>query len=230
MSIKSKLETDRATQVPFGPTADIPQTDVERAIKQVQTNLDAVEAAASAALAAHLLASGTWSGVTEVVFTGLSSTYFKYTLVCDDIALVDDDIAMLMELSSDGGSSYLTTGYQGGFIGRESQFDGSWSNFAWSWTINPADTNIVLNGEIGAAGNGTVSLTLDLINPTAPNSTVVALSASFTGGTLGSTVTESYISGHGAWRYSAATAIDAFRIFVTSGNFAGRYRLYGWKA
>lgn len=50
MSIRSKLETERATQVPFGPTADIAATDAERAILAVQANL----ATDAAALAAHL--------------------------------------------------------------------------------------------------------------------------------------------------------------------------------
>lgn len=48
--VKSDLERDAATAVPFGKTAEIPQTDVERAIKAVQANI----AAGDAALAAHL--------------------------------------------------------------------------------------------------------------------------------------------------------------------------------
>jgi hypothetical protein len=47
VSILSKLETDRATRVPFSPSVGIPQTDVQRAV-------EAVLAAGNAALAAHL--------------------------------------------------------------------------------------------------------------------------------------------------------------------------------
>jgi len=50
VSIRSKLETDRATRVPFGKTADIPETDVQRAIEAVYAAVEAL----TAAVAAHL--------------------------------------------------------------------------------------------------------------------------------------------------------------------------------
>jgi hypothetical protein len=54
MSILSKLETDRATRVPFAPSVNIPQTDVQRAVEAVLTAANAAVAAVAADLAAHI--------------------------------------------------------------------------------------------------------------------------------------------------------------------------------
>jgi hypothetical protein len=69
---------------------------------------------------------------------------------------------------------------------------------------------------------------IELINPAVSSATMVTMQASFF---LNDDPTNlSSVGLQGDWHHRLDTVINAFRVFVQSGNFSGRYRLYGWKA
>lgn len=180
-----------------------------------------------AAIDLVLLANGTWSAVSEIAFTDLTDSYFKYTLICDSVLHSDDNVTLSVQASDDNGSSYLSNDYAGGAEGRMVDFNGtSWSLSSWSWSTSPAFTALEINGNLSNAGNGH-AFEFQVINPATAVPTCFILSG---GAFQVVDANEKHVGINGTWYYTESTAITAFKLAISAGTFEGRYQLYGWRA
>lgn len=162
------------------------------------------------------------SSSAAVSFTGLSSTYDSYMVLIHNAVPATDNVNLLMEVSTDNGSTWATTNYTGAIFAA----DGS-----TTYSIN-STTNVIVHTAVSGSGldaGDTAwggSAVFRIFNPASstmykhmiiqgggPNSTASGQSASW-----GSAV------------YKSTTAVNAIRFRMASGNIAsGTFTLYGVK-
>lgn len=172
-----------------------------------------------------LISSATASGSSEITFTDLSSSYDTYVLFMQGVQPATNNVILYMQTSTDNGSTY-----------DSGASDYSWSSFGTSdgATIDSegsgADTKISLAGdqsseELGNSTNETLSMELWIYKPAGTAYSKIQ----FVGNYLDDAADYSTVHGGGA-RLSAAD-IDAFRLYMSSGNIGtGNFRLYGFNA
>lgn len=171
-----------------------------------------------------LIQTQTASSSTEIAFTGLTSSYFAYLIDVSYIIPAAGTAMLYMQYSSDNGSSYITSNYDYGidYMNAIGLYVG-----ALPTIVNTGQSQIYL------MGFGFVSfeacLRILLVNPTASaNTTMTYESFLKAGGGFGGR--EGYQFTGGAI-HTSATAINAFRLYYSTGNIAsGKISLYGMKA
>jgi hypothetical protein len=150
-----------------------------------------------------LISTQTVSGVAAVTFTsGISSTYNNYLLLCTNVTNASSTPTMWIQISTNGGSSYIATGYL-------------------------TNTNIATNGIAIGDVNSTAffrSINTNIYNLTSGSGYVSTNSISV-GGSSGAGTTQSYYS----YYATASQTVNAIQLVLSSGtNFSGTFSLYGY--
>lgn len=172
---------------------------------------------------AVLIASGTATNVASLVFTDLVSTYGRYQLVIHDVSPSVDGANLNMQVSTDNGSTFVTTAtYNWALMfARIRSTGGSANGNEGVWQ----DTSMRIMSNMGTAAGEDGAAIIDLYDPTNANHyTRISTRA-----TILSALPETRTSS-AAGEYSATTAVDAFRILMSTGNIATvDYSLYGYR-
>lgn len=155
------------------------------------------------------------SAVAQVDFTSNLGTYDTVKIIWSGVTAATDDVSLRLRVSTDGGSSYLTSTYKGS---GEYIYSGG-SNDTYG---NETSTHI-LGGNYGNGSTESISGFVELNNlaSTSLHKTI----QSFSNGVHDTG------NGLGAWFVSTVeqtSAVDGLRIYFTSGNItAGKFSLYG---
>lgn len=171
------------------------------------------------ALGGVYVSSVTASASPTVVFTGLS-TYDVYTIVLSDVASANDAVNLLLRVSTDNGSSYVSSANYG-WTGFSSD-----SAAATAAAGSGGATSMQLmasmgNADASEAGSGVVQLV-----HRGSGSSVSRFLFDFS--YRGSVPT--YFRSVGSGSYNVGAAVNALQFFMSAGNIArGTFRLYGLK-
>lgn len=161
-----------------------------------------------------LLQTQTVSSASSIAFTtGITSTYTNYVLLFYDVILSVAQATMSMEFSTNGGSSYLTSGYQSGITFL--QFSSPSASFS---QVNSTSQFVLIIAGPDASSTmaGTINI-YDLTNGATPK-------------IIGDTISTD--TGSCYWQKTfgkqATGTINAIKIFPSSGNItSGTFSLYG---
>jgi hypothetical protein len=174
--------------------------------------LPAWSGGASAGASWVLIQSQTASNSASISFTtGITNTYTNYVFVISDVTPGSDNLFLQMQVSTNGGSTYLSTGYASG------------NNRALStqniWTNTNTTTYMYISGAIGSSGPG-VNATLWLSN----------IASSITPALWGNGM--EYLGDARMTLYSGynstTSGVNAFQWTFSSGNITlGKFSLYG---
>lgn len=154
--------------------------------------------------------------------TGIDSTYDQYVIRLTDYRPVNDGVAVYMRVSSDGGSSFLTTANYAYGVTALSASTGT-----ETISSNGGDTAIVLAGTTGIGNVATegMDVTITMMNP---SSTAKYVSFSWQGVFWDNSGVMYFFRGGGS--YHATTAINAIRFVHATGNItSGTCSSYGAK-
>ena len=172
---------------------------------------------------AVLIASGSATNVASLVFTDLVNTYGRYQLVIHDVTPATDGASLNMQVSTDNGSTFVTTAtYNWALMFARIRSTGGAANGnegVWQ------DTSMRIMSNMGTAVGEDGAAIIDIYDPTNTNHyTRISTRA-----TILSAQPETRTSSV-AGEYSATTAVDAFRILMSTGNIASvDYSLYGYR-
>jgi hypothetical protein len=155
------------------------------------------------------------SAATEVIFTGLNFATFQQYEIFFNLAKSADNNALQMQYSTDGGSSWVTSGYE---VGTEAKIIGSTTTGAQNGT---SETSIELALFGTSAGNGAVGR-VEFGQETDQDQFM----GFFTTTCRRAGVTDTLVL-RGGFRDFQASAIDAVKLFVTSGTLTGNVLLKG---
>lgn len=171
----------------------------------------------------NFLSSQKASNVADIRFTtGIDSTYSTYALILSGVVPVTDDVVLKLEYSSDGGSSWIVTGYDFAAYGHNLDIGDIDESVTTYVPLTPNDqlgdaiSNITLRGF-----SGQVMLT-QLTTGDTPH-------ADIHGSYLPSTVLTTFFAGMNAGGAGPdATTVNALRFIMSAGNIAeGEFSLYG---
>jgi hypothetical protein len=157
------------------------------------------------------------SGASAVDFTTyIDSTYDNYVLKLSDVVPGTDAVNLLMRVSQDGGSTYLST----------NEYNHTRNiNISSGNTAAGADAaaSIVLAAGIGNASGETIGGTIEISAPAGSGSLYKQIGwdlSGFDANPLTNRIT-------GAATVKSGSAINAIRILTSSGTFSGNFSLYG---
>jgi hypothetical protein len=186
-------------------------------------------AAAGAGGAWELITTATASASASITFTDLSSTYFMYVVIIDNLLPVTDDVEFQLRTSANNGCTYdggasdyvwSVIGYSGS-TGTTSSIDG-----------DDADTSMVLTGTgtttvaLGNATDEEATLVVEIWNPSRTDDTRVNWR-----GCWHDDSGNDEVMAFGFGRRNSAAAVDAIQFAMSSGNIStGTFKLYGIKA
>ena len=165
----------------------------------------------------HLQTQTVSSGVAQVDFTSNLATYDTIKFVFSGVHPATDNVTFLALVSTDGGSSYLSTTYNaaGAYL-----FSGSSNGDQGN-----ASDKIILNGACGNATNESQSGFLEMNN--LASTTYYKNTQSLVTGVHD---TGALIATHGGCSIHQTSAINGVRFKFSSGNIdAGTFSLYGVK-
>lgn len=215
--IKSELITGQSdTAIAVGDSIIYSDVDDSGNLKKdtVQGILDLAGGGAGLVL----ISTATASASSEITFTGLNSTYFKYIIELVDVVPATDNVSLRMQTSTNNGSSY----------------DSGASDYLWHETVGKSNTSVLetlasgaidyirFGDTIGNLSTEGANGSITIHNPSATNNTSITcdmLHFSNSSDTRRVLV--------GAARISA-TDVDAVRLYFNSGNItSGTFKLYG---
>lgn len=150
-----------------------------------------------------LIQSQTASGVASLNFiTGITNTYRNYFIICDNLSSATSSNSLFVQLSTNGGSSYITSGYFG-VTGAVSGI-----NIALGWggaTVLAAGESYLMNLTSGAG--------------------YVMSDGNYATYTLSTNVSSTSISG---FYNTASTTVNAIRVTIDNTvTWSGHVSLYG---
>lgn len=164
-----------------------------------------------------LIQTQTASNSASLAFTtGITTTYNTYVLVVDNYVPATNTTNLLLQISTNGGSSYINSGYQTGVT--YFQYN--------STTVNNANstTSFLLNSSIPSTTDGCSGVYF-LYGFTANTANVRPSYGASLGGRTGGAVGMALAGGNYA---AASTLVNAFQIISSSGNLStGTFTLYG---
>lgn len=184
--------------------------------------------AASAAIATGqtLLVSGSVSSVASFDLTGLSGAYRAYKLLMTGIDVSTDGSSVRLQFSTDGGSTFVSSGYRyitsGGDSGGVQVLEGSESGTS----IHLMPTGTTPAGSAGIGNSADESATVELMITSHASSTLETM-ASWQAVYGDATGTASVVSLIGGGSLPSSGDTDAIRIIVDAGTFGCDYALYG---
>jgi len=154
--------------------------------------------------------------------TFYSSSYDKYLFVVVGLLAATDGVDLYFRVSTDGGSTY-DSGTNYNYVGTRYQDNGTSAGF------NGRATNqikIVGAGGIGNASTDSISLSMYLYNP---GSSALYKQVTYSGSMFIASVNSgSFLFTEGQGGYKSATAVNACRFLLSSGNIAsGDIYCYG---
>ena len=153
------------------------------------------------------ISSVTPSTASEAVFTsGIDATYDSYVFVCNDIRASNDGVEFGIQVSTDGGSGYISSSVY-------STNEGS-AEATVNFTVSPAS--------LGNASGEAFAGVIYMHSPASTNLFTLftyATAVTTTGGVVGGSLTGS--------GYLATTAVNAIRFFPSAGTITGTIRMYG---
>lgn len=156
------------------------------------------------------------SGASSVTFTsGISSTYNNYLILMNSIKLSAAN-PLQLQLSTNGGSTYITTGY---FTGQISIVDGSLG----TWTNDVNATTYLVSSYLGNSAWYAYA-ELYLWNATAGSGYVIT---SGQGVIIDPSTPDVYYTTLQGGYATASTTVNAFKLIPSSGTFSGTISLYG---
>ena len=156
--------------------------------------------------------------------TNLTSTYDLYMFEFQNIAPATDSQPFYIRVSTDGGSSYLTSGY----IANSSNLGSSYGFDSNTSAINIGGATSLTDNIVNAAAYGLSGISYLIV----PSSTTVRKyvwgSGAYYGyNAVGGTTLNQY---EHAGMYNSNTAINAIQFLFASGNIlSGKIRIYGIK-
>ena len=169
----------------------------------------------------HIQTTSVTSGTANVQFTsGIDSTYNAYLFILSDVHPSDDDEPLQMQVSTDGGSSYISSNY--GFAHKGNTAGGSELSH-----YNGNDSVFDMSSQnVGNANDESISVQLYLHKPSGTNSHKLINGTSTVvdnGNTVSSTV-------FGGMNYSTTSALTAVKFFFGNGTIdRGDFTLLGLK-
>ena len=142
--------------------------------------------------------------------TGIGSTYVDYLLVCSHAVADNNSTGFHMVVSTNGGSSYASTGYTGGTMAFTSGNGVSIATSTSFW---------VLSNSVGSSGYFSGNVWMHNLN----NGTAPTLS-----GTTQSLRGDALIGANILCAQTSNTTVNAIRVLMDSGNIvSGVFTLYG---
>jgi hypothetical protein len=164
-----------------------------------------------------LISSATASNTALISFTGLTTSYRAYILEYDSVYAQTLGATLLLQFSTDNGSSYITSGYQRTVIYQiSSTVSGNYST---------SDSYLYAGGFTGLSTTSTQTASgmLTIFAPAVSGkiaNTYIQSNCINQNGLL-----ENYF---GAQANTTTSAINAFKVYAGPGNIvAGNFRLYG---
>lgn len=152
-----------------------------------------------------LIQTQTTAGAASLDFTtGIGSPYSKYLLIGTNVKQVATAAYIYLRVSTDGGGSYIATGYTSGIV-----------TFAYNGTTatNANVTTSFILHAITSGGPGVFQSTLDLTAGSQPGATTHGSHQN----TLGNSVSS----------YTTNSTVNAIRVLADAGTMSGTFSLYG---
>lgn len=160
-----------------------------------------------------LISSTTANNTASIIYTGLTN-YSMYVLDWTNVVPVSNAAKLTMTVSDDNGSTYFSTGYQSGLVGR--------SMVGLASLFDNATTSILLTGNSSTSGGSSGSVLIGPFNSS--NSTSVSGKSLYTSSFIGGL----NVSGWLGASTGSNTGIDAIKLIFTTGNIStGTFNLYG---
>lgn len=151
----------------------------------------------------------------SVPFTSLiSATYDDYDLIWEGLLPGTNNVGMGIQLSTDNGATWITTGYQYG--GNNLGVTTNFSNYLNNASLGYAS---FLAGNIGSAQKSQGTTRLFGLNVSEAKALISQGIICASDGNVYGTVTTA--------RYATSVIVNAIRVIPTSGTLSGRFRLYG---
>tara|TARA_Y100000310_G_scaffold344706_1_gene458914 strand:+ start:196 stop:1605 length:1410 start_codon:yes stop_codon:yes gene_type:complete len=172
-------------------------------------------------------ASGDWvkistvnaSGASSADFTDLSSTYAAYKIIYTDLTNSVDSIELYIRTSTDNGSTFDSSASDYAYV------NGQVTTSGISAVTGSTGSNVLrINSSNGNATNETHSGEVTIFDPSNTSYTNIVFNTHMTD--TGGAPRNQFGSG----RRKSTTAVDAVRIFPSSGTITGTFTLYGIKA
>lgn len=163
----------------------------------------------------QLISTGTASSSASISFTGLSSTYSYYFVMFYNVQPANNADSLVLQISTDNGSTYQTTSYYYGLNQASSNNTEA--------AVGAANTSAILISN-SQANTGSLSGVIELYNPSQSSlSHLMHLRDSF----VDSTGNINTLQGVGAW--NSTTAFNAIKFKYNSGGniTSGVFKLYG---
>ncbi len=163
-----------------------------------------------------LVSSATASNSALIVFTGLTTTYRAYILEYDSVYAQTLGAVLLLQFSTDNGSSYITSGYQRTIIYQTSAtVSGQYSSDSYLY----AGGFTGLSSTSTQTASGMLTIFAPAVSGKIANTYIQSNCINQSG------LLENYF---GAQTNTTTSAINAFKVYAGPGNIvAGNFRLYG---
>jgi len=171
----------------------------------------------------EFISTATAANSTSITFIGLTSSYFMYRVVADNIVPITDGTSLLMRTSTNNGSSYDAGVSDYAFVYNRV---GLSTGAGISSTGDNLNSSIVLMQDMGTAANERGNFILNIINPS--NTTFTFIIGN--GVQTNSSAAFGILYDLSGIRLSAAD-VDAIQFLMLGGNIStGTFKLYGLKA
>jgi hypothetical protein len=170
-----------------------------------------------------LLTSGTVSSqaTLDIVLTGFTG-YRALKFILSSFIPVTDDVELLMQFSTNGGSSYVSSGYRGVSKGLDTAGNAREIFSASASGIMIAGDTTATAGISNVANENGAHVEVTLLNQTAAAYSRVIFQNTYSMGA------NQLVGMSGAGDLTTAQDTDAVRFLMTSGNIAsGKYAVYG---
>ncbi len=167
-----------------------------------------------------LISSQSASSAATVEFTGLSSTYFTYVLVCTEYVPDTDGERMTWEASTDNGVSWDTTST---FYLRGWNLDGATDTPAYNDADNAGFSELI-GGSRAPPGNATNETSCCIAYFYNPSGTAYLRAISYSS-IIDSSGNQSMYTTHSG--RENASVVNAIRATNASSGLSGEFRLYG---
>lgn len=169
-----------------------------------------------------LIATKTASSSASIAFTsGISATYNTYCLIFDNVTAGTNQASLTIQVSSNGGVSYIATGYNSTSFAGNSGAGTVGSNSTTAFILSPtAGVNAYGTGGLGFG-------TVYLCNMTSGGQPSMHGTSNNPASNASNNPLVNMLAGYGP----TATTVNAIQIIFSSGNIAtGTFSLYGIKS
>jgi hypothetical protein len=168
------------------------------------------------------ISSATASSSASVAFTGLSNTYAYYIVEYDGVRPATAGTNMQLQVSTDGGSTYLTTAIYNYNVLASDSSSASVQN---SRSVGQASIYVLFSPISGLSNNASYTCAGQVEFYGAGNAVTFAVSSK---GFVPSDNAGNQVMSYGGGYSTSTLTVNAIRFSMVSGNIAaGNFRLYG---